>query len=43
MELLQIGLLAVPTIVLLLILAGIVKNAHGPKKGRYKTTATGKQ
>jgi hypothetical protein len=43
MELVQIGLLAVPLVIVLLIVVGIVKNAHGPKKGRYKTTATGKQ
>ena len=43
MDFLQIGLLALPVIVVLLIVIGIVKNAHGPKKGRYKTTASGKQ
>ena len=43
MEILQIGLLAIPVIIVLVIVAGIVKNASGPKKGRYKTTASGKQ
>lgn len=43
MEFVQIGLLAIPVVVVLLIVIGIVKNASGPKKGRYKTTASGKQ
>jgi hypothetical protein len=43
MEFVQIGLLAIPVIIVLLIVIGIGKNAHGPKKGRYKTTASGKQ
>lgn len=43
MEIVQIGLFAIAVIVVLMIVLAIFKNAHGPRKGRYRTTATGKQ